>query len=145
MRDSPVEVNQTMRDVGVLGQESLASPLGLVEFRRLAGELLSGRPELVGVRLAIQLPGLLGAVEAIRCVVQMTASFVPSPGSKTPRFEVPRGTLVPCCRLVKATGSRSGGRGSPTATAGVQVGGVVLDGPQLATGLVDLGRTVRRD
>ena len=64
--DYPVELGQTMRDFGVLGQEARAGLLGLLELCSLADELSPGRLELVGVRLASLLPGLLGLVEAGR-------------------------------------------------------------------------------
>ena len=86
--DGPVELDQTLRDVGVLGQEGLAGLLGLLELGSLACELAPGRLQLVGVGSAVLLPGLLGAVEASRCLPQLAAGLVPAPRPKVPRFEV---------------------------------------------------------
>ena len=60
--DGAAELGQTMRDVGVLGQEGLAGLLGLPELRRLADELAPDRLQLVGVGLAV-LVELVGGVE----------------------------------------------------------------------------------
>ena len=86
--DGPAELGQMTRDVGVLGQEGLAGLLGLLQLSGLAAQLAPGRLELVGVRLAMLLPGLLGLIEAGRCLPQLAAGLVPSPGPKAPGFEV---------------------------------------------------------
>ena len=82
--DGPAELGQTTRDVGVLGQEGLPGLLGLLELISLPCELYPGRLQLVGIRSAVLLPGLLGAVEASRCLPQLAAGFVPSPGPRSP-------------------------------------------------------------
>ena len=86
--DGPAELGQTMRDVGVLGQEGLPGLLRLLQLIGLAGQLAPGRLQLVGIWLAVLLPGLLGLVEASRCLPQLAASLVPSPRPKAPGFEV---------------------------------------------------------
>ena len=86
--DGPAELGQTMRDVGMLGQECLAGLLGLLELISLPCELAPGRLKLVGVRSAVLLPGLLGLVEASRCLPQLAAGLVPAPGPEVPGFEI---------------------------------------------------------
>ena len=86
--DGPAELRQTPRDVGVLGQEGLPGLLRLLELISLPCEFYPGRPQLVGIWSAVLLPGLLGAVEASRCLPQLAAGLVPAPGPKVSGFEV---------------------------------------------------------
>ena len=86
--DGPAELGQTTGDVGVLGQEGLPGLLGLLQLISLPCELCPGRLQLVGVRSAVLFPGLLGAVEASRCLPQLATNFVSSPRSQVPGFQV---------------------------------------------------------
>ena len=64
--DGPAKLVQTMRDVGVLGQEGLAGLLRLLELISPPCELYPGRLQLVGIWLAVLLPGPRGLAEASR-------------------------------------------------------------------------------